>query len=134
MRVRLSVAVLLLACFLWSPSAAWAQQPAQTQSTHIADASALRDAVVKKVAADSEKRRQVLALFEHSDARAMAERMGLSMQRAETAVAQLSGEELTQLAASAAQAESQLAGGQRTIVISVTTLLLIIIIVLLIAN
>jgi len=106
----------------------------QQSSTHIADAAALRDAVARKVSTDADKRRQVIAVFDHADARALAERMGLSLQRAETAVKQLSGEELSRLAESAAQAEAQLAGGQRTIVISLTTLLLIIIIVLLIAD
>jgi hypothetical protein len=66
--------------------------------------------------------------------RELADRLGLSVTRAEGAVSTLSSEELAGLAESARAAEAQLVGGADPIVISVTTLLLIIIIVILIAR
>jgi hypothetical protein len=79
-------------------------------------------------------RQTVRRVLTHPQVREVADRFGLSVQRAETAMASLSGAELAELAASARAVEDELVGGQRVIVISVTTLLLIIIIVLLIAD
>ena len=65
----------------------------------------------------------------------MAERFGLTVEHAGTAVATLSGAELNSLAQHAASVEANsLAGGANTVVISVTTLLLILIIVILLAK
>jgi hypothetical protein len=60
--------------------------------------------------------------------------MGLDLKDARSAIATLDSQDLALVAQQAGAVESDLAGGQRTIVISVTTLLLIIIIVLLIAD
>ncbi len=127
MRIRASVLAVLIAALLWAPSA-WAQQ------LHVADAGALKAAVAKKVAADDADRQAILKVLAHPQVRDVAGRFGLTVQKAETAIAQLSGAELAEIAQPARTLNAELTGGQNVIVISVTTLLLIIIIVLLLAN
>jgi hypothetical protein len=127
MQIRAFVTAVLIGALLWSPSA-WAQQK------HIADSAVLKHAVAARVAADDANRAAVRQLLSHPQVREVADTFGLTVQRAETAMASLSSAELAELAASARAVETELAGGQQVIVISITTLLLIIIIVLLIAD
>lgn len=126
MRAR-SVAVWLTLCALLVSSPAFAQQ-------HVADSAQLQQAVAAKASADEANRQVVRDVLERSDVKALASQMGLDVRQAETAVAQLSGDELASLAQSASAAQADLAGGNTTVTISLTTLLLIIIIILLIAN
>ena len=128
MRIRNSVAVLVIALFLWNSSAALAQQ------RHIVDSAAMAQAVAAQAALDQQNRDAVLGLLQRSEVREIADRLGLTVTRAETAISTLGSTELAQLAGQARMADEQLAGGSQTIVISLTTLLLIIIVVLLIAR
>ena len=127
MQIRAFFTAVLIGALLWSPSA-WAQQK------HVADPTALKSAIAKKVAEDDLNRQAVRRVLTHPQVREVADRFGLSVQRAETAMASLSGAELAELASSARAVETELAGGQQVIVISITTLLLIIILVLLLAD
>ena len=63
------------------------------------------------------------------EVKAVAEKAGLDLRRATTAVASLDGQELTQLAAHARQVDQALAGGQSRVIIS-TTLIIIVLLVL----
>jgi hypothetical protein len=126
MRVRITVVAFVVSSLLWS-SPAIAQQ-------HVVDRAGLHQAVADQIAGDQQNRDIVLGLLNRSEARAVADRLGLSLTRANAAIATLSSAELATLAQSARAADAQLAGGADRIVISVTTLLLIIIIVLLVAN
>ena len=128
MRIRNSVAVLVIAVFLWNSSAALALQ------RHIVDSAAMAQAVAAQAAVDQQNRDAVLGLLQRTEVREMADRLGLTVTRAETAISTLDSAQLAQLAGQARAADAQLAGGSQTIVISLTTLLLIIIIVLLIAR
>ena len=127
MRIRSHVLAVLIAALLWSPTA-WAQQ------THVADAAAMQAALAKKVAAEDAQRQAVLEVLSHPQVRQVADQFGLTVKDARSAVAQLSGSELAELAEPTRALAAELTGGQNVIVISVTTLLLIIIIVLLIAD
>ena len=128
MRVRLIVSSLLILSIV-SPPAALAQA-----SQHVADSSAIKQAIAAKVAVDRDTRQTVLKVLDRDDVRKIAAKMGLDVKRAQTAVAALEGEKLADLASAARSAEHDLAGGSRVVTISVTTLLLILILVVLIAN
>jgi hypothetical protein len=122
------VALALLPLFLVS-TPAFAQQPS------LVDADALSRALAGKADAENAQRAQVRRVLDRTDVREMAARMGLSVEQAQSAVATLSGSELTVLAQHAGAVETGArAGGANTVVISVTTLLLILIIVILLAR
>ena len=128
MQIRNTVAVLVVASFLWNSSAALAQQQ------HVVDSAALAQAVAAQAATDQQNRDAVLGLLHRTEVREMADRLGLTVTRAESALSTLDSTQLADLAAQARVADDQLAGGSQMVVISLTTLLLIIIIVLLIAR
>jgi hypothetical protein len=128
MQIRNTVAVLVVGSFLWNSSAALAQQQ------HVVDSAALTQAVAAQAATDQQNRDAVLGLLHRTEVREMADRLGLSVTRAESALLTLNSTELASLAGQARVADDQLAGGSQTIVLSLTTLLLIIIVVLLIAR
>jgi len=122
------VALLLPPVFLVS-------SPVFAQQARVVDAAAMSQALAAKAQSESAQRDLVRRVLERADAREMAARMGLSVERAGSAVATLSGAELDALAQHAGAVEAAtLAGGASTIVISITTLLLILIIVILLAS
>lgn len=121
------VALVLLPLFVSTP--AFAQQP------RVVDAEAMSQALAGKADSEDAQRALVRRVLDRDNVRQMAARMGLDVERAEVAVATLSGAELTVLAAHASTIETQaLAGGANTIVISTTTLLLVLIVVILLAR
>jgi len=81
---------------------------------------------------DRADREAIVSLLHRSEVQEVAARAGLSLAKAESAVATLQGDELRQLASQARQAESNLAGGASTIVISTTTIIIVLLIVILI--
>jgi Skp family chaperone for outer membrane proteins len=120
-------ALLLLPAFLMA-------SPAFAQQAHVVNPADMEKAVAEKANRDEASREVLLRVLQRTEVREMAERMGLSVEGAESAVAMLDGEELTQLAQQAAGAEASLAGGASYVVISVTTLLLLLILIVLIAR
>jgi NACalpha-BTF3-like transcription factor len=124
--VRVMTAWLTAAALLVS-SPAWGQQ-------HVVDSAAMAEAIAQKHATDSENRQVVERVLARHDVQVMAARMGLDVQQARTALAEMTSEELAAVSQPARAAEADLSGGQTTVVISLTTLLLIIIIVLLVAD
>lgn len=128
MRIRTTVVTCVVFSLLWGSSA-------MAQQRHVIDPAQMRQAIADQAVRDQQNRDAVLGVLQRSDVRELAARLGLSVTRAEHAVATLTSAELSRLAAPARAANAHLAGGQQqTIVISVTTLLLIIIIVLLVAD
>ena len=122
------VTLFLLPAFLISTQA-FAQQ------SRVVDSVALNQALASKADTEQSQRALVRQVLDRSDAREMASRLGLTVERADSAVATLSGAELNTLAQHAAAVDaSALAGGANTVVLSVTTLLLILIIVILLAD
>ena len=132
MRSR-AVVMSLLVLTLVFPRAAFAAQ-SQSQPQHIADAAALKNAVTAKVAVDRENRQVVLKVLDRKDVKTVADKMGLDVKRARTAVTTLEGAQLADLAELARNADKDLAGGNKTITISVTTLLLILILIVLLVD
>jgi hypothetical protein len=129
MRVVNRVAALLLVPMFVLSSPALAQQQA-----NVVDRAEMTRAVSDKIDRDGEHRDAIRRVLQRDQAREVAERMGLSLERAESAIATLDGEELGQLAQHAEAADAALAGGASYVVISVTTLLLLLILIVLIAR
>ena len=106
--------------------------PVHAQTSHAAPQSALDAAIQDHTAATEADRETVLRLLARPEVQAIAGDLGLDLRRAQSAVATLDGEQLTELAAQARQAEQALAGGQSitlsAIWIIVGLLLLIVII------
>ncbi len=126
MRIRTLLVSVVVSSLLWSSSAI-AQQ-------HIVGPADLSQALAGQAATDATNREAVTRVLQQEQVRALAGRLGLSVTRAEHAVATLGSAELASLADTARTADVQLAGGANTVIISTTTLLLIIIIVILIAR
>jgi hypothetical protein len=104
-----------------------------TFAQHVADPAALRSAVNAAENVDRANRAVVLRALEREDVRLLADRIGVDMQNATSAVQALSGSELAELADPARTLVLDQSGGASTVVISTTTLLLVLIIVVLLA-
>lgn len=99
---------------------------------HVISKSALDKAVQQRVTAEQSDRAAILSLLQRRDVRDMAKKAGLTMDKAEVAVAALQGDDLKLAADQARQAQNGLAGGASTIVISTTTIIIALLIVILI--
>lgn len=122
------VTLFLLPVFLVSTQA-FAQQ------ARVVDSERLSQAIAAQGEAETTQRALVRRVLDRSDAREIAERFGLSVEQANSAVATLSPADLNTVAQHAGAVEAAaLSGGANTVVISVTTLLLILIIVILLVD
>ncbi|MDP1569695.1 MAG: PA2779 family protein [Vicinamibacterales bacterium] len=127
-RLNTIVALALIPLFLFSA-------PALAQQPGVVDASSLSQALAGQADDERAQRELVRRVLDRADVREVASQMGLDVGQASSAVATLSGDELSRLAGHAGAIEgAALAGGANTIVISVTTLLLLIIIIILLAD
>jgi hypothetical protein len=126
MTMRTAFAAVVVSSLVWTSSAS-------AQERHVVDPTAMRQAIADQAATDQQNRDAVLGVLQSSQAHELADRLGLNLTRAESAVSTLDSAELARLAGPAGLADVQLAGGSTVVVISLTTLLLIIIIVLLVA-
>ena len=106
--------------------------PVANAQNHVVNQSALDKAVQARVAQDQSDRAAITALLARPDVREVADKAGLSLAKASTAVSTLQGSDLRDLAAQARQVNNDLAGGASTIVISTTTIIIILLVVLLI--
>ena len=106
--------------------------PAHAQTAHAAPQSALDAAVQERAATSATDRETVMRLLERPDVQAVAGDLGLDLRRAQTAIATLDGQQLTDLAAQAQQVEQALAGGQSRIVISTTLIIVALLVLILI--
>jgi hypothetical protein len=104
----------------------------QAQTSHAAPQSAIDAALQQHVAADATDREAVLRVLGHSEVKAVAERAGIDLRRATSAVATLNASELAQVAAQAQQVEDALAGGQSRVVISTTLIIIALLVLILI--
>jgi hypothetical protein len=128
MRIRATVsAFIFLASVLLS-------SPAFAQQRHVVSPADMRQAVTQQAEAQQQTRDALRAALKNSQVREVANRLGLSVARAEGAIATLTAAELEQLAGPVRDLNANLAGGASTIVLSTTALLLIIIIIILLAD
>lgn len=105
--------------------------PVAQARQHSVDKSALEQAVRQRVAEQQADREAIQSLLRRGDVKEIAASAGLSLEKAEAAVAALDGEELRELAREARQVQSDLAGGAN-LVISTTTIIIVLLIVILI--
>jgi hypothetical protein len=127
---RIVAAVLL-------PTMLTVSSPVLAQQIHVVDSAAMSRALAVEADAVRAKRDVVRRVLNRADVRKIAESMGLSVDRAQRAIATLDAAELTEVARHAANVEAAaMSGGANTIVISTTTviLVLLIVILLLVAN
>ena len=128
MRIRATVSAFLFLSSLLLSSPAFAQQ------RHVVSPAEMRQAINQQAQAHQQTRDSLRAVLKDSQVRAVADRLGLNVARAEGAVATLTSAELEQLAGPVRELKANLAGGASTIVLSTTAILLIIIIVILLVK
>lgn len=116
MRTSTSVLVVLLSLL--------AMPRIQAQASHTASQSAIDAALQQHVSTAAADRADLLRVLGNPEVKAVAEKAGLDLRRATTAVASLDGQALTQLAAQARQVDQALAGGQSSVTISTTVIII----------
>jgi hypothetical protein len=124
MRTSTSALVILL-------SITFAVPRVQAQTSHTAGQSAIDAALQQHVSSAAADRADLLRVLANPDVKAVADKAGLDLRRAATAVASLEGQELSQLAAQARQVDQALAGGQSRIVISTTVIIIALLVLIL---
>ena len=113
-----------LAVVLCAPMA-WAQQ------SHVISSRALDEAVQQRVSQEQADRDAIRNVLQNPAVRDVAARAGLPIEKAESAVSTIQGDELRQAANQARKIDAQLAGGSDTIVLSTTTIIIVILIIIL---
>ena len=101
------------------------------QQAHVINKSALDQAVQQRVSQEQADREAIRTFLQNPTVQGMAQRAGLSVEKADAAVSTLQGDELRQAAGQARLVNSQLAGGD-TIVITTTTIIIVLLLVILI--
>jgi hypothetical protein len=104
------------------------------RSVGITSQADLNSALVKGLDREDAARDTIRTLLQRDEVRSLANEYGLDLRKAQAAVATLDGDELQTVSAQAAQANTQLAGGDTVISISLVALLLIIIIIILVSK
>ena len=89
-------------------------------------------AVQEHVASTTSDREDVLRVLARPEVQAIARDTGIDLRRAESAVATLDAEQLSELAAQARQVEQALAGGQSRVTISTTLIIIALLVIILI--
>ena len=102
------------------------------QQTHVINKSALDQAVQQRVSQDQADREAIRTFLQNPTVKGVAEKAGLSADKAEAAVSTLQGDELRQAAGQARTVNAQLAGGD-SITLSTTMIIIILLIIILIA-
>jgi hypothetical protein len=106
--------------------------PVASAQNHVIGKGALDKAVQTRAAQDQADREAILTLLGRQEVREVANKAGLSLDKATAAVSTLQGDDLRQVASQARQANNELAGGATTVVITTTTIILILLVVILI--
>lgn len=104
----------------------------EAQTSHAASQAAIDAVLQEHVATQAADRQAIQRVLDHPEVKAVAERAGLDVKRAASAVATLDGAELARVAAQAQQVEEALAGGQSRIVVSTTLVIIGLLILILI--
>ena len=124
MRTSTCVLVILLSLVIAMPRV-------QAQASHTASQSAIDAALEAHVVSADADRADLLRMLANPEVKAVADKAGLDLRRATTAVTSLQGQELMQLAAQARQVDQTLAGGQSKVVISTTMIIIILLVLIL---
>ena len=125
MRSFVSVLAILLMVFASVPRL-------QAQAAHAAPQAALDAALQQHTDRTAADRDAVLRVLGRSEVKKVAERAGIDLRQATSAVSTLQGEDLARVAAQARQTDQALAGGASTVVISTTTIIIALLVLILI--
>jgi Family of unknown function (DUF6627) len=106
--------------------------PFASAQEHVIGRAALDKMIQDRLNREQADRDVILSLLERPDVRNIAASAGLSIARAQTAVAMLHGTTLQQAAEQARQAQDDLAGGASTVTISTTTIIIVLLLIILI--
>ena len=132
MRTFTSVLVILLSIVIAMPRMqAQVQAPVQSPASHTASQSAIDAALQQHVSSAAADRADLLRVLANPEVKAVADKAGLDLRRAATAVASLEGEQLSQVAAQARQVDQALAGGQSRVVLSTTVIIIALLVLIL---
>ena len=127
MRTPVSGLVVLLCILISAPRTA-----AQSQvGPHAAPPAAIDEALQQHVTGVEADRAAIQRLLALPHVRELAAEVGLDLRRAQAAVATLDGDQLSDLAGQARQAEAGLAGGQGSVRISTTLIIIALLVVIL---
>jgi hypothetical protein len=125
MRTFVSVLAILLMVFTATPRV-------NAQTSHVVTQSTLDAALQQHVTDVARTREDVLRALNRPEVKDVANRVGIDLRSAATAVASLDGQELTEVAAQARQVDQALAGGQSRVTISTTMIIIGLLILVLI--
>lgn len=125
MRTSTSVLGILL-------SLAIAMPRVQAQASHSASQSAIDAALQQHVSSADADRADLLRVLANPEVKSVADKAGLDLRKATTAVASLDGEQLATAAAQARQVDEALAGGQSRIVLSTTVIIIALLVLILV--
>jgi len=129
MRTSTSIVVILLSILMVMPRL---EAQARTPASHAASQSAIDAALQQHVSSADADRADLLRVLAHPEVKAVAEKAGIDLRRATSAVSSIDGQELAQLAAQARQVDQALAGGQSRVVISTTMIIIALLVLILI--
>jgi len=107
--------------------------PVVSAQDNVIGKSALDQAVQQRTGQEQADREAIRALLQRAEVREVANKAGLSLEKAQAAVSMLQGQDLNQAASQARQVQDNLAGGASTIVISTTTIIIVLLVLLLVA-
>lgn len=105
------------------------------QASHVATHAAIDAALQQHVSGSAADREDVLRVLEHPAVKEVAERAGIDLRSASSAMQTVDARELGAVAAQARQVEQALAGGQSRVIISTTAIIigLLVLILLIVA-
>jgi hypothetical protein len=105
---------------------------AQAGDAHAASSAAMDAALQQHAASTAADRDAVMRVLDQAEVKTVADRMGVDLRTAKTAISTLDGEQLSRLASQARQVDEALAGGASTVVISTTTIIIVLLVLILI--
>jgi hypothetical protein len=106
--------------------------PAFGQQDHIVPPATMDRLFAEQSAMEAADREVVIETLRHPEVRRLAARLAVPLDRAESAVRTLDGDELTRLASQARRAQEALAGGQSSVRISTTLIIIALLVIILI--
>jgi len=124
-------ALVVFAVAVIAASAAGAGLAGELQR-HVVSDSEIQAKIDQQISQADADRQAIQTMLQRADVRQIAGAAGLDIERASAAAAVLSGPSLEQLAAQAREVNTNLAGGDGTIVLSATAIIIILLILILI--
>jgi len=105
----------------------------QAPERHVVDQTTLDELVSRRVREESQAREDVRRLLLQPEVRELADRLGLSSERADARIATLDGPELRMLADQARAANQELAGGSLKTRLAIASIIVFVIVVILVS-